>query len=189
MVPSTPLAKIIHKGSIKMHSIGIFLSLLPGLHSYSSGAPGYKNVCVDMEPGHRVPSQPLSTFPLSLTNKQELRSENYNENGFVTFKIEGAFKGVIFQVRDESGKAVGQFCSSSLPDSMKFVEACSKYSMAGASIPSKATLTHRASNMKNEVDLVWKSGGEDFGTVRLYASVAQSYAQVWVMKSMVKVKG
>ena len=170
-----------------MHSIGIILCLIPGLNSYSSGAPGYKNVCVDMEPGHRVPSQPLSTFPLTVKNKQALRSANYNENGFVTFKIEGDFKGVIFQVRDESGKAVGEFCSSSLPDSMKFVEACSKYSMAGASIPGQATLTHRASNVKNGVNLVWKSGGANFGKIRLYASVAQSYAQVWVMKSMVGV--
>merc|ERR1712048_121697 len=165
----------------EMISVVTLLSILKIISAYSNGAPGYKNVCVDMEPGHRVPHQPLSTFPLSLKNKENLRSRNYNDKGFVTFKIEGKFKGAIFQVRDENDKVVGEFCEKSLPSSMKFV-GCSKYGISG-----KATVSHDSAAMKNELVLVWKSGGQNFGKVKLYASVVQSYAKVWVKKSMVAV--
>ena len=163
-----------------MHSISIFLSLFPVfINGFSQGAPGYKNVCVDMEPGHRgVQPQPLSTFPLTLKNKQGLKAKNYGNFYYVNFKIEGNFKGAIFQVRDEDGNVVGEF--TELPNSMQFVESCSKYG-----IPEKGTVTHKGANMKSEVNLVWKSNGKNYGKVRLYASIAQSYGKIWVKKSMV----
>ena len=74
-----------------------------------------------------------------------------------------------------------------LPENMKFIESCSKYTIGGKKISKKGTVTHKKSTIKNKVTLVWKSGGKNYGKIRLYATIAQGYGRVWIMKSMVGV--
>ena len=117
-----------------MHSISLLYATLPVfIYGFPQGAPGVNSVCINMEPGHRdhslnlIKSQPMSTFPLVLTNKQVLKTKHYGGNGYVTFKLDGNFKGAIFQVRDETEQVVGEFCDKKLPETLQFVEICSKY--------------------------------------------------------------
>merc|ERR1712226_468117 len=148
---------------------------------FSGGAPAFKKVCKDLEPGHGAASQPSNTFPVSLVDP----ASSYGASGWLEFELEGTFKGAIFQVRNADGQAVGAFCDYSLDtDNFQFVEDCARFNLAGQAIPKKATLTHKGASTKNGAKFYWKSGGNDHGTVTLWGSVAEHYSSVWIMQEI-----
>merc|ERR1712110_1215258 len=104
--------------------------------AFGGGAPNFGQVCNDMKPGHGIPPQ-SSGFPLTVANAGELETLNYQSEDFVKFELDGVFGGILLQVRDENGATVGEFCHSTMPVDLQYVN-CAAHGRG-----ERSTLTHK----------------------------------------------
>merc|ERR1712179_589598 len=87
-----------------------------------------------------------------------------------------------FPLTVANGATVGEFCHSTMPVDLQYVN-CAAHGRG-----ERSTLTHKVGGVsKTGTTVYWKSNGESFGKVTLFATATHGYSKIWEKVAVISV--
>ena len=149
--------------------------------AYWGGAPAYKSACVNLTPGHGGAMKgDFSNSGLSI-NKQNGKNCLRNSNGSINFKLNGNYRGMIAQVRDEEDCVIGNWEWNK--QSLKYLD-CSHFTTGpDVKISRFGTITHNSGMESEGCEITWKRGNEKQPEPKwLKLTMVKSYTEYYTGK-------